>query len=998
MKKKIFSVAIAAAMMASSLTAMAAPISFTQDMSGVSTNGTGYTWLSGTLDVNGMKWSSGSGWSGAFGGDKQYNFSVPNGILGKLEGDKSWKWSLKQNAGWKSMQMNSSAVGNTTNTTDGKTFYMQQNVYVDEFVSPNVLMTGGESYLGSARKMAFVAFGPDGRIYKSRTLADNNVLFDGYEAGNWYNVTMEFVANNGVTNVGKAYIDGKEIEAYAFDGSAGTDAVQNAYMISGWQYDNAIIASDNNIPVAEQPFWTVFDDLKLVEGAFNPMSVNPDITSTTFTVTNPTFQASGSVKNAKISGIPSGATVADLKAGIAPALGGEIRVVTINPQSDASLPVLDSDDFKTVVAADNDELTPEHKLISVTSGGALKIYDLEVEEPSAYEATLSSSEYTVNNDELTISMIARGTKISRFIGNLTPAYGATVKVLNVIGEEVTEGYINNNLKVVVTSYDEKAVNEYAVEVETGYISDYRGSNSYLADTKTGLIQKLLGGSGKTVDGVAYSGAASGRRNSMAGFYGGTWSNVPGTDTATVANFSKVIDADGEAAFEFENSSVYNVYRALSGRTLVPYNGQDKGDNIVLKYSIRPMAPGRYVVAWDIIAADSTGKVYSTWSNEPLKPQDVTNRATPNIAFQTTSAGRNDIVFGTREQDAGHLVDIGDWEIGEQYDIVQVMKKLDATTDAWYVKHLSINGKEIDLAKDATNLSDGSLAGVGVHSGEYFKVNNKNQLQGNYASYIPSEIATDANRNDVKSWSWNTVKFSVASFDGVTPGKVNYNNIEVYTANDYVVEEEISLTSKTLEVYEEDKILKRATIKGFAGTVADLEAAVTMPEGAFLVVKNADGEILSDDATLAGGMTATVYSADCSAEKTYLLSDAIDMGKYYLFDSTGFIPVEKITDTDGTLTVQRTIRKYDLADITEFTMVAAVYDRTTNRLLAVDSVTEADYNETDGLILPLDLSKFDTANIYVKTLLLDSFAGAEPYCGSLIIAEDVQENAPAATNQ
>lgn len=972
MKKRVLS-SILAACIAASMTAAvnAAPGYYVQDFSGASTGGNGgYSWLA-NYQIGTMNWTTSSGWSGAFNkdGENRYNFQIADGILGKTSGDKSWKWSLQRNAGAKGIRLNE-----TSNTTDGETFYIQSSVYLNEFDSPNTFRMGGESYLGNARKTAYLEFASDGRIYQNNSnVTDEMVVIDKYEPNNWYTVTMAFYANDGKTNVAKFYLDGKEIAQYSYDGSMGEDEIKNAYMINAWQYE-----IQKGEAYSQTPFWAVLDDFKVVQGAFEPSDANTDISSESYEILNPTYQKSGSQSMAKISGIPSNISVAALKDNIIAPKGGEIRIVRINPQSDKSLPFLRDNDLKTVVADNSDIVTSEHKLVSVSAGGAVKIYDLEVEEPSEYEAKVTSSQYDVNNDEMIVSGVAKFTKIEKFLKNITPSYGASLKVKNIFDDEVSNGYINENLIIEVTSKDGKT-NEYSISVDKTLISDYRGSGSYLNDQPLGLMQKLIGYSEKEIDGVKYFGAASSRYTRIAGLYGGVRSNFPRDNETSELTYSKVADKDGAWGYEFVNPTTATVFRKISDRTLAAYN-ENKGSDIVLEYSIQPMTAGRYVMALDILAADANGNVVTVY------PQDITNRATPNISFQTDN-GVNNIRFGVREYADGWNSIIGTWTPGEKYNVVLAVKKLDKDSDAYYIKGIWINGKEIEK----TTLGNGSQAG------DYWKLNNSANGQTKYAPYTPKSISDDVNRNAHEGWTWNTAAFSAASADGNTPGQVNYSNIRIYTADGYEPEQALTISSSTLEVYEYDKILKRPTIKGFSGTAADLKSALIIPEGVITAIYDKD-VLIGDSDEIRGGMILRLFTKDCSASRDYFLSDTIDMGKYELYDSTGFIPVESITQTDGGLVIQKTVKKYNMEDITEFVLAAAVYRSSDNKLLALQTVNQDSYNDVDGLMLEMDLSGYNTEEIYVKTFFIDSFANMKPYCGSLILAEDIKDESPSPTNQ
>ena len=188
----------------------------------------------------------------------------------------------------------------------------------------------------------------------------------------------------------------------------------------------------------------------------------------------------------------------------------------------------------------------------------------------------------------------------------------------------------------------------------------------------------------------------------------------------------------------------------------------------------------------------------------IYPESVTGRNSTNISFEPDGK----IYFGSRENTIGRAQAIGNWTVNEKYDVVIVMKKLAPNDDKFYVRDIYIN----DVAIDWTVVN-------AVTDGEYHRLNAANTLTGVFPTattgVAPASIKEDANRNQNDSWEWDYMMFSASSADGVTPGRVEYSDIWAFMANGYEPEKEIevAITSNELEVYENDKILNKATIKG-----------------------------------------------------------------------------------------------------------------------------------------------------------------------------------------
>ncbi len=123
--------------------------------------------------------------------------------------------------------------------------------------------------------------------------------------------------------------------------------------------------------------------------------------------------------------------------------------------------------------------------------------------PSATEndAFVLSDIYTVNQSINLIQLIPRGTNLQTFLSNIVPSTGATVKLVNKMGQDKIDGGISQDDKVVVTSPNGLVTNVYHLSMlRTQYIltSDYLAyilSNVYAVDQ---VNYKVTGPTGATL--------------------------------------------------------------------------------------------------------------------------------------------------------------------------------------------------------------------------------------------------------------------------------------------------------------------------------------------------------------------------------------------------------------------------------------------------------------------------------------------------------------------
>jgi hypothetical protein len=140
--------------------------------------------------------------------------------------------------------------------------------------------------------------------------------------------------------------------------------------------------------------------------------------------------------------------------------GTQLRTVinNINVPAGASMTVIDSKDayvsqkklnFDTSYV--NVTVNSDMYLDVVAENGTTRIvYQIQ---PNASEddAFILSDVYTVSQGDNLVNFIPRGTTVSTFLSNITPAFEASVKVVDKMGHERTEGTLAVDDKIVVTS-------------------------------------------------------------------------------------------------------------------------------------------------------------------------------------------------------------------------------------------------------------------------------------------------------------------------------------------------------------------------------------------------------------------------------------------------------------------------------------------------------------------------------------------------------------------
>ncbi len=104
------------------------------------------------------------------------------------------------------------------------------------------------------------------------------------------------------------------------------------------------------------------------------------------------------------------------------------------------------------------------------------LYQLQ---PQASESSafLTSDVYSVDQRDLLIEFVPRGTSVDAFLSNVLPSVGASIKIIDKFGLERTDGQIYQDDKIVVTSPNGEVQNAYYLSMLR---TQYLRSTTYLA--------------------------------------------------------------------------------------------------------------------------------------------------------------------------------------------------------------------------------------------------------------------------------------------------------------------------------------------------------------------------------------------------------------------------------------------------------------------------------------------------------------------------------------
>ena len=192
----------------------------------------------------------------------------------------------------------------------------------------------------------------------------------------------------------------------------------------------------------------------------------------------------------------------------------------------------------------------------VAEDGVTEIIYQLIPSVSANDAFITSDVYDVIQKDVLINYVPRGTSVQAFLANIVPSAGATMKLVDKLGYERTEGPIVADDKVVVTSPNGLNTKVYFIShLRTQYIQE----TTYLA-----YIQSTVYG----IDQVAYK------------VYG-----VSGTET--ISSFlTKIKASQGATAMVVDENGNEKMTGDIDGGDMVMVTSAD--GKIIVYYSFGPL--------------------------------------------------------------------------------------------------------------------------------------------------------------------------------------------------------------------------------------------------------------------------------------------------------------------------------------------------------------------------------------------------------------------------
>jgi hypothetical protein len=131
----------------------------------------------------------------------------------------------------------------------------------------------------------------------------------------------------------------------------------------------------------------------------------------------------------------------------------------------------------------------------IAENGVTRIVYQLMPQSSESDAFITSDIYSVSQKEFLIQFVPRGMNVQSFMSNLVPSYGATLKLVDKMGFERTDGPVADDDKVIVTSPNGKNSVVYHISKlatqytpETTYLA-YILSKVYAVDQ----VQYIVGG-------------------------------------------------------------------------------------------------------------------------------------------------------------------------------------------------------------------------------------------------------------------------------------------------------------------------------------------------------------------------------------------------------------------------------------------------------------------------------------------------------------------------
>ena len=586
--------------------------------------------------------------------------TVENGVFGRLAADRSVKYFLPAGKTHKHKDTPGVATVRTTGSLqslDGDAV-SQASVYIPAVSTGSFIDVVVRNHATTGKDVKFT-FKANGTISHTVQGGSETIFANAYKSNQWYTISSKFTKANSSANI---YLDGQLIcsnVAYSAAPAASTQLrMEIGITINGTPSSDAVI---------------YFDDAKFFDlGNATPgtgatiADRNPDISSSSYTVRNSTYQSTGSQVESDISNVPFEATASTLIAGITPPAGGSLRVVSID--SAGVTTICDGADILGTI----DDL----KLVSVSKSGGMKIYDVILNEAVAVDETDAGIEKIIGKglsfakSEKIIS-VAPLTTVDQLLDSIfMDALGADAAVVDANGVEVTTGVVTGNMTIKTTSINGLVNDSYAIDILNTSIF-----SSVISTPESGNYWSKTGS------------AAASPGNTI-GFAGIQHLSPIDGITATV---TPVRSADGRIWASMKN--------ATEGKT----DGGNADIKSTLLLTVNPA---------NNIAFDTTEMLVTEFTVKPMNATGLWARLIPQI-MTTASSSRgyisnrssdssmtNEVYFDVdgkiklrvNKSNGSPVTLIESYDVGAEYDFVIVETKTKSSETQWSIKYDNyING-------------------------------------------------------------------------------------------------------------------------------------------------------------------------------------------------------------------------------------------------------------------------------------------------------------------
>lgn len=214
------------------------------------------------------------------------------------------------------------------------------------------------------------------------------------------------------------------------------------------------------------------------------LSSNAVLTSDRYTITIDVQPKSAGNENAgmgSVTGFDYGTSLRTVLANITVPLGANMSVIN----GEGAYVPLKTLNFDTAYV--NVTVNDNIYLDVVAENGMTEIVYQLIPSGTEKDAFILSDIYSVNQKEILIGLVPRGTSVSTLLSNLVASSGGTMKVVNKMGQQRLDGGVADDDKVVVTSANGQVSKAYFISKlaseatpEAKYLA-YILSNSYMVD-------------------------------------------------------------------------------------------------------------------------------------------------------------------------------------------------------------------------------------------------------------------------------------------------------------------------------------------------------------------------------------------------------------------------------------------------------------------------------------------------------------------------------------